>query len=138
MKQNILSGSHRRPLMGEINIVPLVDVVMVLLIVFMVTAPLFSHGIDMTLPRTQSNTINPKKQFILTLAADRVVYLNDEVIPSDQLRKRLLPLKGQSVYLQADQLVSYGEVMTIIDIMKQVGIDRLGLVTDRPTEITEQ
>jgi biopolymer transport protein TolR len=134
MKQNSISGVHRRPLMGEINIVPLVDVVMVLLIVFMVTAPLLSHGIDMTLPQTQSNTINPKKQFILTLAADRVIYLNDEVIPTDQLRERLLLLKGQSVYLQADQSIPYGEVMTLIDLMKQVGIDRLGLVTDRPAE----
>ena len=131
MKQGTaLSASRRRPLMGEINVVPLVDVVLVLLIVFMVTAPLLSRGIDMTLPRSKTNTIKPEKRFVLTLNTDQTLYLNEEKIPLNKLEERLHAIKGESLYLRADRAVPYGEVMHIIDRIKQVGIVNLGLVTE--------
>lgn len=128
----VSSVLRRRHLMGEINVVPLVDVVLVLLIIFMVTAPLLYRGIDMTLPKTKTNTIKPEKRYILTLGKNRVIYLDEEKIPLEKLPGRLRKLKGESLYLRADQAVPYGAVVHLIDLIKQAGIDKLGIVTDRP------
>ncbi len=128
----VLSVSRRRRFMGEINVVPLVDVVLVLLIIFMVTAPLLYRGIDMTLPKTKTNTIKPEKRFILTIGKNRAVYLNEEKIATGKLAGRLRLLRGESVYLRADQEVPYGTVVHVIDLIKQAGIDKLGIVTERP------
>ncbi len=126
--------SHRRrPLMGEINIIPLVDVVLVLLIIFMVTAPLLYRGVDVNLPQTKTNTIT-KKRYVLTLAKNKTVYLNKEAIPMTQLPQRLSLLKGESVYLQADKTIPYGMVVRLIDLVKQAGIDQLGIVTEPSSE----
>lgn len=123
-------GSRRRHLMGEINVVPLVDVMLVLLIVFMITAPLLYRGVDITLPKTTTNTIEPKKRFVLTVANDQIVYLNEEQIPMKQLESRLHSIREESVYLRADRSVPYGTVVHVIDLIKQAGIDKLGIVTD--------
>jgi biopolymer transport protein TolR len=120
--------------MAEINVVPLVDVVMVLLIVFMVTAPLLTRGIDLSLPQTKSNTIKPAKRFVLTLGKDQTIYLNEQKVPLGKLAEQLRAMKGESLYLRADQDVSYGAVVHLMDMIKQAGIDDLGLVTDRPAE----
>jgi len=130
-----LSASRRRQCMAEINVVPLVDIIMVLLIVFMVTAPLLTRGIDMSLPQTKSNTIKPAKRFVLTLSKDRNLYINEDQIPPNQLGQRLLSMKGEAVYLRADQDVPYGTVVHLIDLIKQAGIDNLGLVTDQIKEL---
>jgi biopolymer transport protein TolR len=121
--------------MAEINVVPLVDVVMVLLIVFMVTAPLLTRGIDLSLPQTKSNTIKPAKRVVLTIGNDRSLYLNEDKISREQLGVRLRSIKGEAIYLRADQEVPYGEVIHLIDLIKQAGIDDLGLVTDLPKEL---
>jgi len=120
--------------MGEINVVPLVDIVMVLLIVFMVTAPLLTRGIDLSLPKTQSNTIKPAKRLVLTIGNDRNIYLDEEKISYEQLGGRLLSMKGAALYLRSDQHVPYGEVMHLIDLIKQSGINDVGLVTDLPVK----
>jgi len=130
-----LSASRRRQCMAEINVVPLVDVVMVLLIVFMVTAPLLTRGIDLSLPQTKSNTIKPAKRVVLTIGNDRSLYLNEDKISREQLGVRLRSIKGEAIYLRADQEVPYGEVIHLIDLIKQAGIDDLGLVTDLPKEL---
>ena len=135
MNSVTFSPSRRRQCMAEINVVPLVDVVMVLLIVFMVTAPLLTRGIDMSLPQTKSNTIKPEKRFVLTLGRNQAVYLNEQEIPLENLTEQLRSIKGEPLYLRADQDVPYGAVVHLMDLIKQAGIDDLGLVTDQPTEL---
>ena len=122
--------SHRKQLMAEINIIPLVDVVFVLLIIFMVTAPLMDRGIDLSLPQSTTNTIKPEKRYILTIRKNHTMTLNQEQLSMAQLAKRLPSLKGESIYLRADQEVPYGIVVSVMDLIKQSGVDKLGIVTE--------
>ncbi len=124
------SHSRRKHLIAEINIIPLVDVVLVLLIIFMVTAPLMDRGIDLSLPQTKTNTIKPEKRYLLTIRRNRVITLNQENLSMTELAKRLPSLKGESVYLKADKAVPYGTVVSVMDLIKQSGIDKLGMVTE--------
>ncbi len=116
--------------MAEINIIPLVDVVFVLLIIFMVTAPLMDRGIDLSLPQSSTNTIKPEKRYILTIRKNQTMMLNQEQLSMAALAKRLPTLKGESIYLRADQEVPYGIVVSVMDLIKQSGVDKLGIVTE--------
>lgn len=120
--------------MSDINVVPLVDVVLVLLVVFMVTAPMLYRGIDVNLPRSRSNTIKPSERVILSVRQDRMVYINDERVPLDRLEKALEELKVSSpemaIYLQGDENVAYGIVIQVMDVIKRVGISQVGMVTE--------
>lgn len=121
---------QRKHFMTEINIIPLVDVVLVLLIIFMVTAPLLDRGIDLSLPQTKTNTIQPEKRYILTIGKNQIITLNQERLSMAGLAKKLPLLKGESIYLRADQEVPYGIVVSVMDLIKQSGIDKLGIVTE--------
>lgn len=129
--------------LSEINIIPLVDVVLVLLVVFMVTAPMLHRGIDLSLPRSQSNTITPEERLVITIEPDERVYLGKDRVTLIHLRKRLHQAKalnaGVSVYLRADRRVPYGRIVQIMDEVKRVGIERLGIITDvRKTVVEEE
>lgn len=126
----ITSTTRQKHLMAEINIIPLVDVVLVLLIIFMVTAPLMDRGIDLTLPQSATNTITPEKRNILTIGKNQVITLNDETLSMSDLKKRLRSMQGASIDLKADQSVPYGVIVSVIDLIKQSGIDKLGIITD--------
>jgi biopolymer transport protein TolR len=126
--------ARRRRFMAEINIVPLVDVVLVLLIIFMVTAPMLYRGMDINLPRSSSNTIKPEERVVLTVERDRRVYVDKELIPLAQLPQKMDALRRKnpdvSVFLRADQDVPYGTVVQVMDSIKKAGIVKLGMVTD--------
>jgi len=122
--------SQRKHLMAEINIIPLVDVVFVLLIIFMVTAPLMDRGIDLSLPKSKTNTTPPEKRFVLTIDKKQMMTLNQEKVSMADLAKKLPSLKGESIYLRADREVPYGIVISVMDLIKQSGIDKLGMVTE--------
>ena len=129
--------------LSEINIIPLVDVVLVLLVVFMVTAPMLHRGIDLSLPRSQSNTITPEERLVITIEPDERVYLGNDRVTLIHLRKRLHQAQalnaGVSVYLRADRRVPYGRIVQIMDEVKRVGIERLGMITDvRKTVVEEE
>lgn len=129
--------------LSEINIIPLVDVVLVLLVVFMVTAPMLHRGIDLSLPRSQSNTITPEERLVITIEPDERVYLGKDRVTLIHLRKRLHQAKALnarvSVYLRADRRVPYGRIVQIMDEVKRVGIERLGMITDvRKTVVEEE
>lgn len=129
--------------LAEINIIPLVDVVLVLLVVFMVTAPMLHRGIDLSLPRSQSNTITPEERLVITIEPDERVYLGKDRVTLIHLRKRLRQAKalnaGVSVYLRADRRIPYGRIVQIMDEVKRVGIERLGMITDvRKTVVEEE
>lgn len=128
--------------LAEINIIPLVDVVLVLLVVFMVTAPMLHRGIDLSLPRSQSNTITPEERLVITIEPDERVYLGKDRVTLIHLRKRLRQAKvlnaGVSVYLRADRRVPYGRIVQIMDEVKRVGIERLGMITDVQKTVVEE
>ena len=125
---------RRRRFLAEINVIPLVDVVLVLLIIFMVTAPMLHRGMDITLPTSESNTIKPEERMVLTIESDRKVYLDNDVLTVDQLRLKLHEAKERnasvSVYLRADRRVPYGTVVHVMDAVKLAGIEKMGMVTD--------
>lgn len=120
--------------MAEINVVPLVDVVLVLLVIFMVTAPMLYRGLDINLPQTATNTIKPEQRVVLTVERDRQIYLDKEHVPLVQLGPRLQTLRlsnpAVSVFLRADRDVPYGTVVQVMDSIKKAGIDKLGMVTE--------
>lgn len=120
--------------MAEINVVPLVDVVLVLLVIFMVTAPLLYRGMDIKLPQAATNTIKPEERKVLTIEKNQAVYLDKEEVGLARLETRLHALKGASpdvsIYLRADREVPYGTVVQVMDLIKRAGIDKLGIVTE--------
>ncbi len=126
-----------RPL-AEINVVPLVDVVLVLLIIFMITAPLMLRGIDIDLPKSSVNTIKPEDRVVVTVARDRAVYLDKERVARVMLDNRLAKLARDkpdiTLYLRADRDVPYGAVVEVMDAVKRAGIDKLGMVTQPVAE----
>jgi biopolymer transport protein TolR len=127
------SGRHRE-LMSEINIIPLVDVMLVLLIVFMITAPLLYRGMDIKLPKASTNSIKATERTVLTVEKNQTVHLGKEEIGLARLEERLLVLKGASpdvsLYLRADKDVPYGTVVHVMDLIKRAGIVKLGIVTE--------
>ncbi len=121
-----------RPL-AEINVVPLVDVVLVLLVIFMITAPLMLRGIDIDLPKSSVNTIKPDERMMLTVTRDRSVYFDKERVARVMLNEKLSRIARDqpdvTLYLRADRDVPYGAVVEVMDAVKRAGIDRLGMVT---------
>ena len=126
------SSGDRRGALAEINVTPLVDVVLVLLIIFMVTAPMMTRGVDIDLPQGESGSDATEDRITVTIDAQRRVYLNDAIVHVDLLEERLRPLAsgGEAfVFLRADVTVPYGVVMTVIDRVKAAGFEKIGLVT---------
>lgn len=129
--------------MAEINVIPLVDVVLVLLIIFMVTAPMLYRGMDIKLPTSASNTIKPEERMVLTIERDQTLYLDKDRVSPAQLESRLRAAKQRnnevSVFLRADRDVPYGTIVQVMDGVKQAGIDKLGMVTDPvgPERVTD-
>ncbi|HEV8243270.1 MAG TPA: biopolymer transporter ExbD [Nitrospirales bacterium] len=126
--------ARRRRFMAEINVIPLVDVVLVLLVIFMVTAPMLYRGMDVNLPKSASNTIKPEERVVLTVERDRRVYVDKELVPIGLLLRKLDALHQKNpdvaVFLRADQAVPYGTVVEVMDSIKRAGIEKLGMVTD--------
>lgn len=126
--------TRRRRFMAEINVIPLVDVVLVLLVIFMVTAPMLYRGLDIKLPTSASNTIRPEERIVLTIERDQKLFLDKDPVNVAQLERRLRAMKERnadlSVYLRADREVPYGTVVQVMDGVKRSGIEKLGMVTE--------
>lgn len=135
--------TRQRRFLAEINVIPLVDVVLVLLIIFMVTAPMLYRGLDIKLPVSASNTIKPEIRVVLTIEKDQRLYLDKDPVSVAQLERKLHLLKEEhadvSLYLRADRDVPYGIVVQVMDGVKKAGIEKLGMVTDPtgPERVTE-
>lgn len=120
--------------MSEINVTPMVDVILVLLIIFMVTAPMMQQGIDVDLPQTTSQPIEGQEErLIITINAKREVFINQEKVDPLLLRRRLERTAAsrfnQEVLLRADRSVPYGFVVQTMAEIKNAGIEKLGMVT---------
>jgi len=132
---------HKRRLMGEINVVPYIDVMLVLLIIFMVTAPLLTQGIEVELPKAGAEPLDPGDAEPLVLSIDREgqMFLNvgdDPEAPLDQrtVAKRTAAVLRRApetpVLVRADTLVAYGEVVTAMVLLQQAGAEEVGFLTD--------
>ncbi len=128
------SGARIAPSLAEINIIPLVDVVLVLLLIFMLTAPMMYRGIDVNLPRAAAKPTAVEERMVLTVTKDRQLYLNDKaVLPGGlepQLRQAFTGRTDKTLYLKADASLSYGVVVETMDQVRRAGIERLGMVTE--------
>ena len=120
--------------LAEINVIPLVDVVLVLLLIFMLTAPMMYRGIDVNLPKTSTRPTAVEERMVLTLTKDRIIYLNDKPVPlaglDGQLRALLKNRSDKTLYLKADQSLSYGFVVETMDRVRRAGVEKLGMVTE--------
>jgi biopolymer transport protein TolR len=129
-------GGERRlgSSLAEINIIPLVDVVLVLLLIFMLTAPMMYRGIDVNLPRAAAKPTAVEERMVLTVTKDRALYLNDKRVPpgglDSQLRAAFQGRTDKTLYLKADAGLSYGAVIETMDQVRRAGIERLGMVTE--------
>jgi TolR protein len=121
-----------RGVMSEINVTPLVDVMLVLLIIFMVTAPLLQQGIDVNLPKAKGKDMPPEERVALVIKKDMKVYMNDTPVSIEEMRKKLQALSkaNANVFLKADKDVPYGFVVEVMGEIKEAGIEKLGMVTE--------
>jgi biopolymer transport protein TolR len=119
--------------LSEINVTPLVDVMLVLLIIFMVTAPMLQQGVDVNLPQEGGGSPLDanRERLVITLAANERIFLNDRRIDFPELEQTLRQGSGASkeVFLRADKDIPYGLVVKMMATIKQAGIERLGIVT---------
>jgi len=120
---------------AQINVTPLVDVMLVLLIIFMVTAPIIQQGVAVELPRTRAGPlVGAEEPLVVGVAKNGGVYLNDNPIGLGDLRAKLVAIAriqpDRQVFLRADRSVSYGEVVQVIAAVKEAGVNRLGMVTE--------
>jgi biopolymer transport protein TolR len=135
------SGGNGRRIgttLAEINIVPLVDVVLVLLLIFMLTAPMMYRGIDVNLPRASAKPTAVEERLVLTVTKERTLFLNDKrVAPGGlegTLRDAFRNRTDKTLYLKADAGLSYGAVVETMDMVRRAGIERLGMVTEPARE----
>ena len=126
-------GGRFGPSLSDINVTPLVDVILVLLIIFMVTAPMMTRGIDVRLPKTESGTDATEQRLVVTVDTDNTIYLNERPVNlallTDRLKTEMKRTGLDFVFLRADQEVPYGRVMLVMDQIKKAGADRVGMVT---------
>jgi biopolymer transport protein TolR len=129
-----------RKLLAEINVTPFVDVMLVLLIIFMVTAPMMMQGVDVNLPKTTTRPIpTEEERLVLTITAKRELYLNEYKISVGSLGSKLESIfqsrRDKAVFLRADKSIPYGFVMEVMAAVRQSGIERIGMVTDPLQEL---
>ena len=128
------AGNHRE-LMSEINVTPFVDVMLVLLIIFMVTAPMMIEGLNVDLPEATAKPLDSEKEhLVITIDKNQLIYINDFKVAVDFLGEKLNKmLQGRSdreVYLKADKNIPYGIVVQVMAEIKKAGIEQLGMITE--------
>ena len=129
------SRNDNRGMMAEINVTPLVDVMLVLLVIFMVTAPMMQQGVQVNLPKANTKAMTPQDEaVVVSVDKSGKVFINKDEIPAADLRNRLADMfasrEKKEVFLKADAGVPYGEVVKTMADIKGAGIERLGMVTE--------
>lgn len=121
-----------RSALSEINVTPFVDVMLVLLVIFMVTAPLLKQGVDVDLPQSKGKEISSEERLVIVLSKKGVIYLNNKKIEAPVLIEKLRTISkiNPEVYLEADKDVPYGKVVELMAEIKDAGIEKLGMVTE--------
>jgi len=129
-----MSNGQTRSSLAEINITPLVDVVLVLLVIFMITEPVLQSGIEVNVPKTRTVKQITEQRMVVTIDRHDNLYLNDQPININELPIKLRAGEGkgahQSIYLMSDQQVSFGNFAAVMDAVKQSGITNVSIVTE--------
>jgi len=121
---------RQRRAMSEINVTPFVDVMLVLLIIFMVTAPLLQQGIDVNLPRAKGKQLSPAERVIITIKKDGRIYVNKRLTDIKKLKSKFATMTDRDVFLKADKNINYGLVVEVMGELREIGIEKLGMVTE--------
>jgi biopolymer transport protein TolR len=124
--------NRHRDVLSEINVTPFVDVMLVLLVIFMVTAPLLQQGIDVNLPRAKGKDLPPEERITLVVKRGGVIYMNDNPVSMTEMREKLEAIGklNPNVFLKADKDVPYGFVVEVMGEIKEAGIEKLGMITE--------
>ena len=131
------SGRRGRRLMGEINVVPYIDVMLVLLIIFMVTAPLLVAGVPVDLPESRAGALDQQARPVqIAMDASGSIFIDDQPVADEGLAQRLAtiaaepaPPEGRRIYLRADRTLDYGRVMRVMGELNRAGLNRVALVS---------
>ena len=129
------TNGDSKGMVSDINVTPLVDVMLVLLIIFMVTAPMMTHGVDVKLPQTAAPAIPTKSErLIVSVGSDRQIFINRQQVGLDQFESTLAAIyqnkpNPEGVFLRADRSIPYGYVMQVMGMIRQAGITKIGMVT---------
>ncbi len=130
---------QRGQFVSQINVTPLVDVMLVLLVIFMVTAPIIQQGVEVNLPKVRAQALEGKdEQFVVSITKPGEIYLNDAKLSSAELTDKLKAIgqerPDRQVFIRADDAVPYGAVIRTMAAIKAAGIENVGMVTQVPTE----
>ena len=130
-------GESRHDYLSDINVTPLVDVMLVLLIIFMATAPMMMHGVKVNLPKTESKSIKTKEDpLILTVTKQRLILIEDYKVELKSLKEKLEKIFAnraeKEILLQGDKDVPYGFVIKVMSQVKEAGITKVGMITEPP------
>ena len=125
---------RERHIIRELNLVPLIDVLLTILFFYMIVSPMMSRGLDVNLPKSEANTVKPEDRIVLTVTRDQEVFVEKERVNIARLKEVLDSIRKTkpliNVYLRADKAAPYGAVVQVMDVVKRAGIDRLGMVTE--------
>ena len=120
--------------LSEINVTPLVDVMLVLLIIFMVTAPMMKTGIGVNLPQAETQSAPAEEGLTLTITAEKMIHMEDQIINlfllEDKLKEYFFNQEKKIVFLRGDKDLPYGFVINIMDIVKRAGVEQIGLISE--------
>jgi biopolymer transport protein TolR len=130
-------SGQRGQFASQINVTPLVDVMLVLLVIFMVTAPMIQQGVEVSVPRVKASALPGKEeQFVVSITHNQEIYLNDTKLGLDQLTEKLQAIAvarpDREVFVRADEEVPYGTVIKTMAAIKAAGIENVGMVTEMP------
>jgi biopolymer transport protein TolR len=125
---------RERHIIRELNLVPLIDVLLTILFFYMIVSPMMSRGLDVNLPKSEANTVKPEDRIVLTVTRAQEVFVEKERVNIAKLKEVLDAIRKTkplvNVYLRADKDAPYGAVVQVMDVVKRAGIDRLGMVTE--------
>jgi len=125
---------RERHVIRELNLVPLIDVLLTVLFFYMIVSPMMSRGLDVNLPKSTANTVKPEDRIVLTVTRNQELFVEKERVDIARLKNVLNSIRKSkpliNVYLRADRDAPYGAVVQVMDVVKQAGIDRLGMVTE--------